>query len=113
MKKIIKKISLFTVLLVVLFIISGCGNSNSIVGTWEYFDGNNTRSDVYYQFNKDNSGSYSYYGSSKTFKYEDRGNKVVITYDGNTSSSEFEYSINDGTLTIKDSFGSDVTYKRK
>ena len=113
MKKIIKKVSLFIVLLSVVVFISACGNSNSIVGTWNYYTGSNTSNDIYYTFDKGTTGSYTYSGNTRKFTYEDRGNKVMIKYDGDTASSEFDYSISDGILTIKDSFGNDVTYKRK
>ena len=113
MKKALKKFSLFAVVLVAVVVLSGCGNSNSIVGTWEYKDGDNVRSDVYYTFNKDKTGGYTFYGQTKNFTYEDKGTKVKISYEGTTTPNEFDYSIKDNILTIKDSFGSDVTYKRK
>lgn len=112
MKRIIKKISLITVFLFVVVFTSACGK-NSIVGTWNYYKDGNASNDIYYTFEKGNKGSYTYAGNTNEFTYEDRGNKIVIKYNGNTSSNEFEYSIKDGILTIKDSFGSDVTYKRK
>lgn len=108
-----KKLLLFGTLLVAVVFMSACGNSNSIVGTWNYYKDGNTSTDIYYTFDKGNTGSYTYSGNSRKFKYEDRGTKVVITYDGDTASSEFDYTIDKGILTIKDSFGSDVTYKRK
>lgn len=108
-----KKIGLIALTTFVLVIMTGCKDSKSIVGKWGYYDGKNVKDDVYYEFGKDNKGSYSFYGSNMKFTYEDKGNKVSIKYDGNTSASEFEYSIDKDTLTIKDSFGSDVIYKRK
>lgn len=113
MKKALKKISLFAVLLVAAVVLTGCGNSNSIVGTWQYKDGDSINSDVYYTFNKDKTGGYTYYGQERKFTYEDKGTKVKISYEGTTTPNEFDYSIKDNVLTIKDSFGSDVTYKRK
>lgn len=47
------------------------------------------------------------------FTYTDKGKSVEILYTGNTAPSDFEYIINGDTLTIKDSFGDDVVYKRK
>ncbi len=99
------KITLFLSIIVLLF---GCNSSNSIVGKWVYNNDN-----TYYTFNKDNSGSYTYLGETKSFIYEDRGNKVLIRYEGNTSTNEFDYTIENNTLTIKDSFGNDIQYKRK
>lgn len=113
MKKALKKVSLFAVVLVAVVVLSGCGNSNSIVGTWQYKDGKTVRSDIYYTFNKDKTGGYTYYGQTKKFTYEDKGTKVKISYEGTNVPNEFDYSIKDNVLTIKDSFGSNVTYQRK
>ena len=112
MKKIIKKLTIFSLLSLALFFLSGC-NSNSIVGTWNYYKDGNVTDNIYYTFERGEKGSYSYAGNVKNFTYEDRGNKVLITFEGNTVASEFDYSISDGILTIKDSYGSDITYKRK
>lgn len=109
MKNILKRMSLLTILSFIILIVSACNNSNSIVGTWVYENNN----DTYYTFNKDNTGSYTYSNNTQKFTYEDRGTKVVITFDGNTESSEFDYSIDNDILTIKDSTGSNIIYKRK
>ena len=109
MKQALKKVSVFAFVLTLVAVLVGCNNSNSIVGTWKY----GSSDDIYYTFNKNNTGSYTYSGSTKNFTYEDRGTKVIITYEGNTASSEFDYSISDGKLTIKDSSGNDVIYERK
>ena len=113
MKKIINKISLFSILLFVLIITTACGKSNSIIGTWNYYKDGDVSNDIYYTFEKGGNGSYTYAGNTMKFTYEDRGTKVIISYDKNNSKNEFDYSIKDGILTIKDSFNSDVTYKRK
>lgn len=112
MKRVFKGLALLLVIVSVVFV-TGCGNSKSIVGVWNYYNGSSTSKDIYYTFNKDKTGSYTFAGSSREFKYTDDGKKVTITYDGDTGSSEFEYSIDKNILTIKDSFGSDVKYKRK
>ena len=113
MKQIIKKISVYAVLLFIVVVISACGKSNSIIGTWNFYKDGNLSTDIYYTFDKGTTGSYTYAGNTRKFTYEDRGTKVLIKYDGDTNSSEYDYSIKDGILTIKDSFGSEVTYKRK
>ena len=113
MKRIIKKLSICASFIFIIILMSACNNSNSIVGTWNYYKDGDVTDNIYYKFNKGDTGSYTYAGSTKEFKYEDRGNKVIITYEGNTTSNEFDYTISDEILTIKDSFGSDVTYKRK
>ena len=113
MKKILKKLTVLAALSLVLVLATACGNSKSIVGTWNYYNESTTSNDIYYTFEKGNTGSYTYSGNSRAFTYEDRGNKVVITYNGDTMSSEYDYSIENGILNIKDSFGNNVTYKRK
>ena len=45
--------------------------------------------------------------------YEVDGDKLSILYKGNTAPFETTYKIDGNTLTIKDSFGSDVKYTRK
>ena len=103
---------LFTIFLVVL--ISGCGKgSNKLEGVWNLYKYNLENKDVYYMFNKDNTGSYTYYDTVQSFTYEVKSDKVVITFKGNTFSSEFKYSIDKNILTIEDSFGSATTYKKK
>ena len=109
MKKIIKKVSLFTLIVFSIVCLCACGNSKSIVGTWEYENNEAT----YYIFNKDNTGSYTYAGDTDKFTYEDRGTKVVITYVDTLKSDEIDYSISKNKLTIKSSTGSDIVFKRK
>ena len=116
MKKAIKKIGVLALATFLIVIMTGCGKSDKgIVGQWNYYDSTNkkAKSDIYYTFNDDKTGSYTFYGDTKKFTYEDKGSKVIISYENATVPNEFEYSIKDDVLTIKDSFGSDVTYKRK
>ena len=47
------------------------------------------------------------------FTYKDSGDKVEILYTGNTSPNVFGYSISGNTLSIEDSFGEKVDYKKK
>ena len=93
--------------------LTGCGKKNdgSIVGSWE--STGTYGSSYVYKFNEDKTGAYSVYGIDMPFTYEDDGSKVTILYDGNTISNSFEYRIEGNKLIIKDSFGSDVEYKRK
>ena len=112
MKKILKKLVLCSTILCAIIFITACGK-NTIVGTWNYYKDGKVTDNIYYTFEKGNKGSYTYGNNIYKFTYEDRGNKVVIKYENNTKENEFEYSIKDGILTIKDSFGSDVLYKRK
>ncbi len=113
MKRIFRFGMIISVLIITL-VITGCGKKNSpLVGTWVYYRDGQTRTDIYYQFNKDNTGKYSFYENDTPFTYEDNGNNVVIKYTKTSSNNNLEYSISKGVLTIKDSYGSNVTYKKK
>ena len=46
-----------------------------------------------------------------TYKLD--GDKIAITYDGNTEPFETTYEIKGNKLIIKDSFGSDTVYEKK
>lgn len=104
-----KKISLLlvTVLLLGVFVLTGCKKNNGIVGQWKHTSG------YVYTFNSDKTGSYSYGSTEMKFTYEDDGKKVSILYTGNTNASSYEYKIEGNKLIIKDSFGKDVEYTRK
>ena len=116
MGKIFKRLGVLCVAAFLVVLSTGCGSSsNSIVGKWEYYNEatKSTQSDIYYTFNKDGSGSYTFYSQDIKFTYEDNGTKVILDKEGTTMKNEYEYSIKDDVLTIKDDLGSDVKYKRK
>ena len=91
------------------FVLTGCGKEKGLVGVWTYEQG----SGYVYTFNEDKTCSYEAFGTKMECTYEDDGTKVSILYKGNTVASSYEYKIDGDTLTIKDSFGKDVVYKRK
>lgn len=97
---------------IITLFLTGCGKKG-LIGDWAYFNGSSTNSSMYYTFKDEKSGSYNFGGGSRNFTYEDDGKTLTILYDGDTLSSTFEYKLDGDTLTIKDSFGSDVIYKRK
>ena len=104
-----KKGILSLVLVITLaFVLTGCGKKG-LVGEWQYESG----SGYVYTFNEDKTCSYEAFGTKMECTYEDDGEKVSILYKGNTAASTYEYKIEGDTLTIKDSFGKDVVYKRK
>ena len=108
------KLGMIVSVLVVALLITGCGKkANPVVGTWSYYRDGETRTEIYYQFNKDNTGKYSFYGNDKEFTYEVDDERVSIKYKTDSNASNLEYEISKGILTIKDSFGSNVTYKKK
>jgi uncharacterized lipoprotein YehR (DUF1307 family) len=106
MKKYILSILLVMTLTILL---TGCGKDKGLIGSWEYEQG----SGYIYTFNEDKTCSYEAFGTKMECTYEDDGKKVSILYTGNTLASSYEYKVEGDTLTIKDSFGKDVIYKRK
>ncbi len=86
----------------------GSKAADSIVGSWEYVNGG-----YIYTFNADGTGSYSAGSTVMNFTYEDDGKAVKILYTGNTTPNEFTYTISGNTLSIEDSFGDKVEYKKK
>ena len=106
MKRTVLVIGLIAVLAISLFALTGCGaeESKGIVGTWKYGSGTT----FMYTFNADGTGSYA----GRNFKYTDTGSSVTITYDGDTASGTYNYTIEGNTLKITESFGSIVEYKK-
>ncbi|MBR3116561.1 MAG: hypothetical protein IKF36_01645 [Bacilli bacterium] len=116
MRKTIKRLGVLFLSTFLIVIMTGCGSSSKgLEGQWNYYDESSKKEnkDIYYTFNGDNTGSYTFYSDKKKFTYEDKGNKVKISYENTTIPNEFEYVIEDDMLIIKDSVGSDVKYKRK
>ena len=106
-----KKMVLFTVLFVGIIFLAGCKKAEkepSIVGKWEYESGS-----FIYTFKKDKTCSYDFGSSSMKCTYEIDGDKLSILYDGNSTSFDTTFEIKDNVLTIKDSLGNDVRYKKK
>ncbi len=83
---------------------------NTIVGEWvsEEYNGS-----FIYTFKEDGSGNYDASGVQMPFTYTLEGDKLSITYEGDTDPFNTTYSIKDNKLTIKDSFDEDVVYDRK
>ena len=102
------KKSLLAILLVVLCVtVVGCGKKDPIVGKWAYGSGES----FMYTFNSD--GTCHYTANNKDCTYKVDGDKLSITYNGDTSSFDTTFKIEDNKLIIKDSFGSDVVYEKK
>ena len=103
-KRTVSAISAIVLVLTLLLTLSACGGSKTIVGAWGY-EGGDT---FVYHLNEDGSGDYC--GTMKLHYTEENG-KVTITYDDSGSSLEGTWA--EDTLTVKDSLGNDVVYKRK
>ncbi len=116
MKKILSIVSIVAVVMAALTL-TGCGKNDnknkqpSIVGEWKLES--EDKQDYRYKFNEDGTGKYIYTSSELPFTYEDKGDKVVILFEGNTVTTELEYRIEDNILIIKDVFGNDVRYNRQ
>ena len=105
-----KIIALTMVFVLVCSLLTACGGSDSIVGKWasQEYDGM-----FVYTFNEDGTGNYDASGTDMPFTYEVDGNKLSITYKGDTVSFDTEYEINGDTLNVKDSNGDDTFYDKK
>jgi len=89
--------------------VTGCNNTkkNPIVGKWAY------SSSFVYTFNEDKTCEYNVSGTIMKCTYEIEDNKLSILYNGDTIPFDTTYSIKDDKLTIKDSMGTDVVYKKQ
>ena len=106
-----KRMFLATIIFVGIISLVGCKKTEkepSIVGKWEYEAGS-----FIYTFNKDKTCSYAYGETIMKCTYEIDEDKLSILYDGDTVSFDTTYEIKDNILTIKDSLGEDVKYKKK
>ena len=103
------------VIFVSILVLTGCKKEkdNPLVGTWDLYRDDKVDQEVYYTFEKDNKGSYTIYGGTRELTYELKDNVIVITYVGDSKSSETDYSIRDDILTIKDGFGDNITFKKR
>lgn len=91
--------------------------SNPLVGVWQEDDGHEH---LRWTFNADGSGSeYLYYDDDSesftyqfTYTYHSETNVVEINYsDGDTD--KYNVTINGNTLTAKNEYGTETTFKKK
>ena len=66
-----------------------------------------------YNFLLDGAGFYSVADAKKEFEYNADDERVVIYYPGDVAALNFKYEINEDILSIEDSFGNLVKYKKK
>ena len=81
---------------------------NKLIGCWVSAE----LSFCAYNFLSDGKGFYSFFDAKKEFTYRDNGDSVIIHFSGDLMSSTFKYSICKNILSIEDSFGNLVRYKR-
>ena len=65
-----------------------------------------------YNFLPDGSGYYSFMGGKKEFSYMDNSDSVTIHFTGDALPNTFKYVIKEDILSIQDSFGDYVKYKK-
>ena len=82
---------------------------NKLIGCWVSAE----LSFCAYNFLLDGKGFYSFGDAKKDFTYTDNSESVTIHYVGDFMPSTFKYSICENILSIEDSFGNLVRYKRK
>lgn len=119
MKSMKKVISIFGISVVIIGILALAGyskgenkvNKQSVIGEWR--SNSATEHNYKYTFNINGTGIYEYYGTQVPFEYEDKGDKLIITFEGNAVASEFEYRIEEKNLIIKDNSGNDVIYSKQ
>lgn len=79
-----------------------------LIGTWASVE----FPSFAYNFISADEGYYSMADAKKEFKYNADDTKVVIYYPGDVSALSFKYEINEDVLSIEDSFGNFVKYKK-
>lgn len=101
----IKVITGIVVVVIVVVLILLVNKPKGISGDWGYGDGSS--SIFVYHFNSDGTGNYS----GMKFTYKEDGGKLEILYDG--WSTPLEASYEGDILTVVDSTGAEVVYKKK
>ena len=81
---------------------------NKLIGCWVSAE----LSFCAYNFLHNRKGFYSFFDAKKEFTYRDNGDSVIIHFSGDLMQSTFKYSICENILSIEDSFGNLVRYKR-
>ena len=87
----------------------GIDMDNEIIGRWESVE----MSFCAYNFLSDGKGFYSFGDAKKEFTYVDNGESVTIHYIGDFMPRTYKFFIEENVLSIEDSFGNVVRYKRK
>ena len=81
----------------------------NIIGKWECkFAG----SSYIYTFKKDGKGVYDVAGTKMKLEYYTKKGKVSIRFNPNEEDMKLDYKVKGDTLTVKDSLGKDVKYKK-
>ena len=84
-------------------------DSNSVVGSWV---NNDMGIPVTMTFNADGTGKYEIAGQVMNFTYKTEGNKLSITFEGDTQPMNSDMTVNGDTLSMKDITGQNVIFKK-
>ncbi len=124
MKKQFKRIILVLVWFIGIIALTGCKKDENvkvnkdidskIVGTWNYEESGLIGK---YVLKGDGTGTYTYGTSenkvTKKITYKTEKGKLKYTFEGDTDEFEQEYYFKGKDLIIKDSFGTELIYKKK
>ena len=117
MKKINRIIALCLVAVVLMTVLTACGNKKKFVGTWEELDADG---EVSYNgetlvLANDGTGSAEKDGMTASVTWSVEGNKLFITMSmcGVTETEECTYKFSGDTLTITDQDGDETVYRKK
>lgn len=80
---------------------------SALIGSWAYEEDNN----FIYTFSANGTGTYNVYGEILNFTYTDNGTSVTIVFDD--APGTFAYTVDDNTLVMIDSTGTEVRYIKK
>lgn len=95
-----KKIIISFTLIICLFVLTACGSSNELIGTWEGAteDGLNTT----FTFKSGNKVEYSNdFGFNSKGTYEIKDSKVTIKLESWDQSKVYEFEVKDESLSLK------------
>ena len=121
MKKILKSISIISIIIVGLLIITACSSKenkneidSNVIGTWEYTEDSITAT---YIFKEDGTGTYTMTVEENTVEkeveYYTKDGKLFINYDKEPETFELKYQKSGNDLIIYDSFDEELLYKKK
>ena len=85
-------------------------HGSGVAGVWEYNQKEYQIPGIY-TFKKDGSGEYNLAGQVKKLKWKTKGNKIIITFEGESDMTQ-KYKLKGDVLTLYDITDSPVVYYR-
>lgn len=96
MSRAVRRIGIIAAFVLVVGVFAGCGKKESVVGTWE-------GDDYTYTFNADGTGTQQIGGINidiSSYEAKDGKLKITVTYLKTDETTEYEYSLKKGVLTL-------------